>query len=625
MKTLLVAINAKYIHSCLAIHSLKAYAEANPGAATDNADTDISNVDTSDINPVIEAAEYTINQPLDDILSDICDRVSDSDYLIAFSCYIWNIEYIKKLALLVKHAIPWADIWVGGPEVSYCAESFLLENQSVTGVMTGEGESVFTALIQAYLHTVSSAGDKKAKDVSAANPDASGNVPYKHVPGIVFRTDNDQIIMNPPAPLLDLDSLAFPYPDQTLLDHHILYYESSRGCPFGCSYCLSSIDRRVRFKSLPKVYQELTYFLDQRVPLVKFVDRTFNCDHKRTLAIWQFLKEHDNGVTRFHFEVTANLLNEEELALLATLRPGLVQLEIGVQSANPETLSAIDRTQDIDHLRRVTAQIHKSGNIHQHLDLIAGLPYEDLESFSRSFDIVYDMQPDQLQLGFLKVLQGSKMHRLKDDYKLVYRPWPPYEVISTRWISASELLLLKNIEEMVETYYNSGQFQMTLTYLMHFFSRPWNFFLHFATWMKENGHIGISHNRLQKYNLLRDYALKASTGIDPNALDSILLYDLYLREKIKTRPQWAPDQNAEKERISSLYHNEEIRTNYFSAFSDEPVRQIRHETHIEIFPIDVAKTACSGISIFEEQVLLFSYRKKDPLNGSASVKTLSYR
>ncbi|MBQ9022300.1 MAG: B12-binding domain-containing radical SAM protein [Eubacterium sp.] len=611
MKTLLIAINAKYIHSCLAIHSLKAYAEAG------------LNTDTSDI--IIETAEYTINQPLDDILSDICDRVSDQDCLIAFSCYIWNIEYVKKLSLLVKHAIPNADIWVGGPEVSYCAESFLLENQSVTGVMTGEGEAVFSSLIQAYLHTACSSAVKIAQNTLTANPDVSNNMPYKHVPGIVFRTPGNQAITNPPAPLLDLDFLVFPYPDQSILDHHILYYESSRGCPFGCIYCLSSIDRRVRFKSLSKVFDELSIFLGQRVPLVKFVDRTFNCDHKRTLAIWQFLKEHDNGVTRFHFEVTANLLNEEELALLATLRPGLVQLEIGVQSANPETLSAIDRTQDIDHLRRVTAQIHQNGNIHQHLDLIAGLPYEDLESFSRSFDIVYDMQPDQLQLGFLKVLQGSKMHRLKGDYELVYRPWPPYEVISTRWISASELLLLKNIEEMVEIYYNSGQFQMTLTYLMHFFSRPWDFFLCFAEWMKENGHIGISHNRLQKYNLLRAFALKASTGVNPDALDSILLYDLYLREKIKTRPEWAPDQNKEKERISSLYHNEEIRTKYFSAFSDEPVRQIRHETHIEIFSIDVAKTAGSGIPISEEQVLLFSYRKKDPLNGSASVKTLSYR
>lgn len=596
MKTLLIAINAKYIHSCLAIHSLKAYAEAS------------LNTDTSDI--IIETAEYTINQPLDDILSDICDRVSDSDCLIAFSCYIWNIEYVKKLSLLIKHAIPNAGIWVGGPEVSYCAESFLLENESITGVMTGEGEAVFTALITGLSH----------------------NASLESIPGIVFRTDSNHIITNPPAPLLDLDSLVFPYPKQSILEHHILYYESSRGCPFGCSYCLSSIDRRVRFKSLSKVFDELSIFLDQRVPLVKFVDRTFNCDHKRTLAVWQFLKEHDNGVTRFHFEVTANLLNEKELSLLSTLRPGLVQLEIGVQSANPDTLSAIDRTQDIDHLRRVTAQIQKGGNIHQHLDLIAGLPYEDLESFSRSFDIVYDMQPDQLQLGFLKVLQGSKMHRLKDEYELVYRPWPPYEVISTRWISVSELLLLKSIEETVETYYNSGQFQMTLTYLMHFFSRPWDFFWRFTEWLKENGHIGISHNRLQKYNLLREFATEVavsanltSAGIDLHALDSILLYDLYLREKIKTRPQWAPDQNAEKKRISSLYHNEEIRIQYFSEFPDEPVRQIRHETHIEIFPIDVIKTATDGTTAPGKQVLLFSYREKDPLNGSASVKTLSYQ
>ena len=582
MKVLLIALNAKYIHSCLAIHSLKAYA--------------LDHIDNTAQDVQLDTLEYTINQPVDDILSDICDHVADTRCLIAFSCYIWNIEYVKKLALLLSHVIPSAKIWVGGPEVSYSAEAFLQENPAVTGVMTGEGEAVFTELIQADL--------------------------LQNIPGIVYRSDDDHIISNPPAALLDLDDLVFPYPDQTLLEHHILYYESSRGCPFGCSYCLSSIDRRVRFKSLPKVYQELTYFLDQHVPLVKFVDRTFNCDHKRTLAIWQFLKDHDNGVTRFHFEVTAELLNDEELALLATLRPGLVQLEIGVQSANQDTLSAIDRKQDVAHLARITEQIHKGKNIHQHLDLIAGLPYEDLESFSRSFDIVYRMQPDQLQLGFLKVLQGSKMHRLRDEYGLIYRPWPPYEVISTKWISADELLLLKTIEDVVETYYNSGQFQTTLTYLMHFFSRPWDFFLRLATWMKENGHLGISHNRLQKYELLRKFADMIPES-DIQALDAILLFDLYLREKIKTRPVWAPDQTSQKKRISSLYANEEIRQKYLSDFTDESIRQIRHETHIEIFPIDVLNTAETGTMITGEQILLFSYRQKNPLDGAADTAVIA--
>ncbi len=601
MKVLLIALNAKYIHSCLAIHSLKAYA--------------LDHIDKTSQPVQIDTLEYTINQPLDDILSDICDRIdmSEDACLIAFSCYIWNIEYVKKVALLLSHAIPAAKIWVGGPEVSYSAEEFLQENPSVTGVMTGEGEGTFTSLVQAYqsdtLHSI---------------------------PGIVFRADDNSIITNPPAALLDLDDLVFPYPDQSALEHHILYYESSRGCPFGCSYCLSSIDRRVRFKSLEKVFEELQIFLDQHVPLVKFVDRTFNCDHKRTLAIWQFLKEHDNGITRFHFEVTAELLNEEELSLISTMRPGLIQLEIGVQSANPDTLDAIDRKQDISHLAQITETIRSGQNIHQHLDLIAGLPFENLESFSRSFDTVYQMKPDQLQLGFLKVLKGSKMHRLRDEYGLRYRPWPPYEVISTKWISATELLSLKAIEEMVEIYYNSGQFQLTLTYLMHFFSRPWDFFLRFATWMKENGHLGISHNRLQKYSLLRDFTIHtlqnsnvtigvnhdASKSIDRSALDFILLYDLYLREKVKTRPAWAPDQTTQKEKISSLYANEEIRHIYLSDFQSDTTRQIRHETHIEIFPIDVWATANSGDRVDREQVMLFSYRQKNPLDGSAKVKTI---
>ena len=672
MKILLAALNAKYIHSCLAIHSLKAYAQKHlanlPAPATDSL--------------LIVTAEYTINQPLDDILQDLCRHQPD---ILAFSCYIWNIDLTKKLAALFHMVAPQVHIWAGGPEVSYDAEDFLSENDYITGVMIGEGEAVFTELIRAY----------------CMNHDSSDFL--SEVPGIAYRSTQDEILTHAaPAPL-DMDTLVFPYSDRSgqehpgsttsgnsgehaseqstsaisgehaskqsatgssekrsselpaagrlqkqASSHSICYYESSRGCPFRCSYCLSSLDKKVRFRSLPLVFEDLNYFLDRRVPLVKFVDRTFNCDHARTLAIWNYLKDHDNQVTRFHFEITADLLNDEEIALLSTLRPGLVQLEIGVQSANEETLAAIDRRQDLARLARITGQIRLAGNIHQHLDLIAGLPYEDLESFSHSFDTVYKMEPSQLQLGFLKLLKGSKMHHMKDDYGIAARSWAPYEVVSTRWLSPQDIFLLKGIEKMVETYYNSGQYQMTLTYLMHFVSRPWDFFSRLAAWMEENGYLQMPHNRLTKYNLLRQFAQTLNdhasnqpnlfTGEpmrsshsqtlsvpDPDALDAILLYDLYLRENVKTRPDWAPDLTSKKSRISAFYADESFRARCLPEIAALPVRQIRHITHIEIFLIDICQTAKTGHTIHKESTLLFRYDKKSPLDASADVQQIRER
>ena len=365
MKILLIAINAKYIHSNLAVYCLRACA--------------------GEYREQVEIAEYTINHQKEEILADIYRRKPD---VAAFSCYIWNREYVAGLIRDFHLLCPKVPVWAGGPEVSYDAVRFLQEYPQAAGVMAGEGERSFRALAEIYARGLE------------AETELAG------IPGLIWRRASGEISENLPAKQMDLDEIPFVYESLEDFAHKIIYYESSRGCPFSCSYCLSSIDKRVRFRSLELVFQELQFFLDAKVPQVKFVDRTFNCSHSHAKAIWRYLAEHDNGITNFHFEIAADLLDEEELEILAGMRVGLIQLEIGVQSVNPKTLQEIERVTEISRLAQRTAYVRGGNNIHQHLDLIAGLPYEDYESFIHSFNEVYAMAPQQLQLGFLKVLKG---------------------------------------------------------------------------------------------------------------------------------------------------------------------------------------------------------------------------
>ena len=424
MKILLTAINAKYIHSNLAVYCLKAYASKN--------------IVQDHLN--IEIAEYTINQQLEDIMMDIYERRPD---VLCLSCYIWNLPYVEELVREIHKVCPKMPIWLGGPEVSYDAKATLQRLPEVTGVMMGEGEQTFTEICQYY-----------------ANSNLS--VTLNNIAGITFRNEDGEIVANPWRMPMDLSEVPFVYNDMKDFENKIIYYETSRGCPFSCSYCLSSIDKKLRFRNIELVKEELGFFISHKVPQVKFVDRTFNCKHDHAMAIWQFIKENDNGVTNFHFEVSADLLNDQEIELLKSMRPGLVQLEIGVQSTNPDTIHEIRRTMDFEKLAEIVNRIHDGENIHQHLDLIAGLPFEDMESFAKSFDDVYALKPHQLQLGFLKVLKGSYMEEQKENYGLVYKSAPPYEVLFTKWISYEDVLRLKGIEEMVEVYYNSRQYEKTL-------------------------------------------------------------------------------------------------------------------------------------------------------------------
>ena len=544
MKILLVACNAKYIHSNLAVYDLQAYA--------------------SDYADHIVLKEYTINQQKDDIMRDIYLEYPD---VVCVSCYIWNLSFVKELMADLIKILPGADFWAGGPEVSYDAEKFLTENSEFKGVMVGEGEETFKELAGYYV-------EKNPQDL-------------KNMTGICYR-DGDQIIHNGWRQIMDLSSIPFIYKDLSEFKNRIIYYESSRGCPFSCSYCLSSIDKKLRFRDTETVKKELQFFIDNKVPQVKFVDRTFNCKHDHAMAIWKYINEHDNGVTNFHFEISADLLREEELQEMSTMRPGLIQLEIGVQSTSPDTIKAIHRTMDFEKLKGIVDRIHSFGNIHQHLDLIAGLPYEDYDSFRHSFNDVYALKPQQLQLGFLKVLKGSHMMEMCREYGIVYKTQEPYEVLSTKWLDYDHVLKLKTVENMVEVYYNSGQFQNTLEYLENFFQDAFSIYERLGSFYMEKGYGDVSHTRMRRYEILLEF-LEDVPEISMDQVKDQMVYDLYLRENLKSRPGFARDQKPFERQIWDFRKREKVAKN----------------AHVEVFA--------------DGTVLLFNYADRDPLTNNAHV------
>ena len=548
MKILLAACNAKYIHSNLAVYDLQAYA--------------------SEYTDHVILKEYTINQQKDDIMRDIYLEHPD---VVCVSCYIWNISFVKELMSDLAKILPDADFWAGGPEVSYDAEKFLSENPEFTGVMVGEGEETFQELSGYYV--------KK-------NPEKLENIT-----GICYR-DGEKIIHNGWRQIMDLSSIPFIYKDLSEFKNRIIYYESSRGCPFSCSYCLSSVDKKLRFRDIEMVKKELQFFIDHKVPQVKFVDRTFNCKHDHAMAIWKYINDHDNGVTNFHFEISADLLREEELQEMSTMRPGLIQLEIGVQSTNPDTIKAIHRTMDFEKLKGIVDRIHSFGNIHQHLDLIAGLPYEDYDSFRNSFNDVYALKPQQLQLGFLKVLKGSHMMEMCREYGIVYKNREPYEVLSTKWLDYDHVLKLKNVENMVEVYYNSGQFQKTLEYAESFFPDAFSIYEGLGIFYMEKGYGDVSHTRMRRYEILLEY-LETVPGISRAEVADRMILDLYLRENLKSRPGFAGDQKPYEKLVWDYRKRAHVPKN----------------AHVEVFG--------------NGRALYFDYNRKDPLDNNAYVEDVT--
>lgn len=551
MKILLAACNAKYIHSNLAVYNLKSC--------------------SGEYSSRVVVKEYTINQIRDDILKDIYLEQPD---VVCFSCYIWNISFVRELVPDLKKILPQVEFWAGGPEVSYDAVEFLKKNPAFFGVMVGEGEETFHELAGYYI-------ERKPETLSG-------------IRGVAFRDENKgrDIVHTGWRELMDLSKVPFAYSNLTEFKNRIIYYESSRGCPFSCSYCLSSIDKKLRFRDIELVKKELQFFIDNKVPQVKFVDRTFNCKHDHAMAIWRYITEHDNGITNFHFEISADLLREEELALMKNMRPGLIQLEIGVQSTNPQTIKAIRRTMDFEKLKRIVEQIHSFGNIHQHLDLIAGLPYEGYDSFHKSFCDVYALRPEQFQLGFLKVLKGSYMMEMTGEYQILYKDREPYEVLSTAWLTYGEILRLKMVESMVEVYYNSGQFKNTLVFLEKYFDDPFRMYEALGRFYEKKGYSEISHSRMRRYEILMEFAGEQKE-IPSEALSDVMLLDLYLRENLKSRPSFASDQKP-YERLIWDYRK---------------AKKIPKTAHIEVFR--------------DGKKLLFDYTDRDPLTNNAQLTDIT--
>ncbi len=572
MKVVLTAINAKYIHSNLAVYCLRAYAKPY-----------LEN---------IEIAEYTINQSLDDILLDLYKKKPD---ILCFSCYIWNLTYIEELVREIHKLMPELPIWLGGPEVTYDAKAVLERLPEVTGVIFGEGEATFLEVMKHY---------------------HGEEIDLEDISGIAYRTTSGEMMQNAWRDPIDLSAVPFIYQDMEAFQNKIIYYETSRGCPFSCSYCLSSIDKCLRFRDLELVKQELKFFIDAEVPQVKFVDRTFNCNHRHAMEIWKYLIEQDKGITNFHFEVAADLLNEEEIQLMGQMRPGLIQLEIGVQSTNEETIREIRRTMKFPEVARIVRRIQAGGNIHQHLDLIAGLPYENLERFQKSFDDVYALHPEQLQLGFLKVLKGSYMEEQKESYGLVYKSKPPYEVLYTKWLSYEDVILLKQVEEMVEVYYNSGQFSYTLELLEQEFDSAFEMYRQLGAFYESHQLHMMNHSRITRYEILLAFIQSLSLEQEVPYRER-LTFDLYLRENVKSRPGFAGVHRVEKEELSKFYEEEAEVLEYLNGYESYDKRQMRKMTHLERFE----KNPMTGDS--QPCVILFDYRNRNPLNHQASVFDVS--
>lgn len=581
MKILLTAINAKYIHSNLAVYSLRAYAK--------------------EFKEHIAIGEYTINNRADYILEQIYRQ---KPQVLCFSCYIWNIDYVEELIREYHKLCPNVPIWVGGPEVSYEVEGFLKEHPQVTGVIIGEGEETFRELCGYYVSQ-------------------NGSLP--EIAGIAFQKEGKILFTNPRGPL-DMNRIPFCYDTTGDFKNRIIYYESGRGCPFSCSYCLSSIDKKLRFRNVEQVKKELAFFIEKEVPQVKFVDRTFNCNHEHAIEIWKFIKEHDNGITNFHFEISADLLNEEELELISDMRPGLIQLEIGVQSTNEVTITEIHRTMKLDRLKEVVKRIQEGENIHEHLDLIAGLPYEDYETFARSFDEIYALKPNQLQLGFLKVLKGSYMYEHAEEYGIKYHSAPPYEVLETKWLGFSDVLKIKQAEEMLEVYYNSGQFEITMKLLEQLFASPFFMFEELGAFYEKKGYFGLSHSRIRRCEILLEFLEEKQKNLqnpqfknksqetDENwkradlraLIEEALTFDLYYRENCKSRPSWAPAVTGFKKE-----------TRYYCKNGAK--------SHIEPFHYRFPKKGEKTLQKMPEHLsepvyIYFDYDRRDPLDHQAWVE-----
>ncbi len=576
MNILLTSLNSKYIHTNLALRYLYETAK--------------------DFQDKIQIKEFTINHEEDYIFSEIVREQYD---IICLSCYIWNITQILYLTSNIRKVNKDVIIILGGQEVSFDSEHIIEENPQIDYIIRGEGEKTFIEL----MHFLT-----------------EGEGKIEAIKGITYQRDN-KIISNEERELIqDLDEVSFPYGHYFPYENRIIYYETSRGCPYHCSYCMSSVIRGVRYFSLERVKKDLSFFLKNHVPQVKFVDRTFNANQKRCMAIMQYICENDNGKTNFHFEMNGDQIDEAMLSFLKTVRKGLFQFEIGVQTTNPKTIEAINRKTDFDKIKYNVKKLNQYGNIHLHLDLIAGLPYEDYNRFLKSFNDVYDTQPHNLQLGFLKLLKGAKIREEADQHGYIFRAQEPYEILSNQYLSHHDLIRLKRIEEMLDKFYNRPGFQTTLKYMItNYYEQPSDFYEDLAEYWHANGYQHEAHNKKALYELLKAFCIKKNASEE--LLDELLLYDKMLISQQGQMPHGSADFTKS---IHNILHHQEFRTNFIPSYEHLKVKEIKKKISFQIFQYNVYQYAVNGDNLNRlKNLCIFDYKFKD-IKEQAKVYCLNW-
>ncbi|MDB1945271.1 B12-binding domain-containing radical SAM protein [Clostridium tertium] len=544
MKILLTAINSKFVHSNLAVRYLRAF--------------------TKDMNYNCKIREFSINDRDEKILEEI---IKERPNVVAFSTYIWNIEIIKRLSNLIKLVDEDIEILYGGPEVSYDSQNILKELNGEY-IIEGEGEKTYREFVEYKL------GEREINSIRS----------------LYYKADGE-VISNGKRPLMNMNELIFPYEEDENLDNKIVYYEASRGCPFNCKYCLSSTTHGVRFLDIDRVKQELKYFIDKEVRLVKFVDRTFNCNHKFTMAIWEFLINQDTK-TQFHFEISADILKKSELELLRKAPKDRFQFEVGVQTTNDDVLNRINRFVNFSDIKEKVEELIQIRNIKQHLDLIAGLPGEDYNSFKNSFNDVYSISPEEIQLGFLKLLRGSSMREEAEEYGMKYSPYPPYEILKTKDISYDELIKLKKVEEMVDKYYNSQKFDNIIKYLVNKFDTPFDFYYTLGTYFDSKGYFDRNIGNSEYYRVFLDFNMEILKG-DNSILKEILKFDYLRFNKKRGMPEFI-QRNLDKD--EELKIKDQFKGIY--SFKDY---------HLEIFDINISKFIKNSNVVKEKDYYLFGH------------------
>lgn len=561
MKTVIVALNSKYIHSALAPWYLKANCTPDCGE--------------------VKVMEFSINEMTDSILSEIYEENCD---IAAFSCYIWNIGEVLKIADNLKKVLPKVKIILGGPEVSFSSYEIMKNNTFIDYILSGEGEEAFRNLLRSF---------------------SDPSIALSSIKSLTYRDGQNIVCGNEYAIIEDLNTIRSPYTEDMLksVGNKIVYYESSRGCPFNCSYCLSSTFKGVRYLDLERVKSDILMFVRNGIKMVKFVDRTFNCNPDRAKQIFAFIIE-NAGDTCFHFEAAADLFDEEMLSILSKAPNGLIQFEIGVQTTNIKTIEAINRKTRLEKVFDNVQKINNLKNIHIHLDLIVGLPYENYESFKKSFDDVYGLAPQQLQVGFLKLLKGSLIRKESDKHGYKFRDYPPYEVLSNDYLSYGEISKLKNIEDMVERFFNSGRFAKTLDYLIKVFSSPFDFYEKLSEYFKECGYFKRSLSSRDLYTVIMNFVRDGKLDVDLKMVNELLKFDFLVSNNTNNLPIGIV-RNMEpgfKEKCFEFLKKEENVSEYIPYFKGFPAKQIYNKVHFERFLYDVTKdniTQCNDVVLFD--------------------------